>query len=126
MSLAQVVGCAASGKQFQPEPIPPGKGIIYIYRSGAEAGATIPVFVDGKRAGGLAGDGYLYLFAEPGPRTVMAGENKATVIMQVESGSPVYVELEPRIGWVQQGAALYERSEAVADSTIRRTRYSGR
>ena len=97
-SAALMAGCATKGKPFQlVQPIPPGKGVLYVYNDPSHRGRS-EVLINDSAVGLLRSGDYLAFLCQPGPLTVGTGWeteiNSATV--NIEPGSQSFVSVDCR------------------------------
>lgn len=115
---ALIVGCSASGPVFKPiEPLPDGKGVVYIYRESSFVGAGVygTVTADKTPITKIYNGGYFPYISTPGAVhfevsteatneadvTVDAGKEKylkTTVGMGLLVGHLKFSEVSPEIG----------------------------
>lgn len=91
-------GDSAAGKVFAPPP--PGMASLYIYRTGAFAGAySIAVTLGPRNLGALASDTWFLVTVEPGEYDVRCNaENNASAIVVIGPGETRYVDVSPAFG----------------------------
>ena len=126
-AAAGLGGCAAPGAPFATlEPVPPGRGHLYVYRKPAlyAFGAKYKVTVDGAPAGELANASYLVLPLSPGRHTLNIAEGgfarPKTVEVNVEPGRNHFVEYDSSKGLLlgrglMSGSTARSETEALAD-----------
>lgn len=115
---ASIAGCSASGAAFKPvNPIPPGKGVVYIYRESGFVGGGVygTVTANNTPITKIRNGGYFPYLANPGPVhfevsteatneadvTVEAGQEKylqTTVGMGLFVGHLKFSEVSPEVG----------------------------
>jgi hypothetical protein len=97
-SAALLAGCATKGKPFQAvQPIPPGKGVLYVYNAPSHRGPS-EVLINDSAVGYLRAADYLAFLCQPGPLTVSTGwetELNSTNVT-IEPGSQSFVSVEFR------------------------------
>jgi hypothetical protein len=113
-----IAGCGASGPAFKPvDPIPAGKGVVYIYRSSSLVGAAVygTATADKTPLTKVKNGGYFPYVGNPGPVhfevsteatneadvTVEAGKEKylkTTIGMGFAVGHLKFSEVSPEIG----------------------------
>jgi hypothetical protein len=97
-TATMMTGCATKGKPFQlVQPIPPGKGVLYVYNDPSHRGLS-EVLINDSAVGCLRSADYLAFLCQPGPLTVSTGWetviNSATV--NIEPGSQSFVSVDCR------------------------------
>jgi hypothetical protein len=107
IALIALVGCAASGPTFEePEAIPSGQGLVYIYRPSKFMGSAIVFDIHaGKKEDDfeittLKNGGYFPFYVEPSELTLWAEtESEASVTLDVEAGETYYVRGSTGVGF---------------------------
>lgn len=98
IAMLGITGCATKGKPFQAvQPIPPGKGVLYVYNAPSHRGPS-EVLINDSAVGHLRGADYLAFLCQPGPLTVSTGWEKELneVTVNIESGRQQFVGVEFR------------------------------
>ena len=109
LALGAAPGCAttASGPAFARAPLPPGKGVIYIYRPSAMSGGARTIFIsvpfEANNCYALEGDGFFTHVTDPGRINVAASGSgdAAKLPVSVAPGQEKYVRVE----WGTWGSA---------------------
>jgi hypothetical protein len=111
-------GCASTGPAFQKvESIPPGKGLVYIYRPSTFHGAALVpmIVVKDFHALPLKSGGYYTYVAPPGPISIAINHTgRRTVDFDVKPGETYYV----RGGMVVMGFGVPYIELATADKAL--------
>lgn len=85
-----IAGCAASGPAFKPiDPIPTGKGVVYIYRQSGFVGGGVygTVTANNKPITKITNGGYFPYVSDPGPvhfEVSTEATNEADVTIETE------------------------------------------
>jgi hypothetical protein len=109
-----------AAKAFPPPE--PGKGALYLYRSGIMGMARpIDVQIVGGRTAQLASNTYLRLEGPPGPIEVdcRIGDKTGARQVEIDEGRTRYVEVSMQIGALLPGCALDEVSPDQGQSAVR-------
>lgn len=127
-----LIGCAQvpradsqadqAGKAFPPPA--PGKGALYVYRSGYMGVArAIDVQVVGGRTAQLASNTYLRLEGPPGPVEVdcRLGDKTGAGQVMIDEGRTRFVEVSMKIGVLLPGCEVMETSPQDAQAAIQRS-----
>lgn len=101
--LTLLVGCGASGPAFKPvDPLPAGKGVVYIYRESGFVGGGVygTVTADKKPITKIKNGGYFPYISSPGAvhfEVTTEAANEADV--SVEAGKEKYLKTTVGIGF---------------------------
>ena len=94
---------------FEPQA---GVANIYVVRDGRFAGSAVlfQIMLDGKIKGSVAPGTYLLLEVGDGSHTVavMTRENVDRVRLETRTGSNYFIEVEPKMGWLEARVILTE------------------
>lgn len=128
-----LIGCAQvpmadpqadqAAKAFPPPE--PGKGALYLYRSGIMGAARpIDVQIVGGRTAQLGSNTYLRLEGPPGPIEVdcKIGDNTGARQVEIDEGRTRYVEVSLTIGVLLPGCKLDEVAPDQGQSAVRGSR----
>jgi hypothetical protein len=110
-------------KAFPPPE--PGKGALYVYRSGIMGVARpIDVAVVGGATAQLATNTYLRLEGPPGPVEVdcKVGDKTGAGQVQIAEGSTRYVEVSMKVGVLLPGCEVVEVSPDQGQAAVRGSR----
>jgi hypothetical protein len=107
-----------------PQP-QPGKGALYVYRSGVMGVArAIDVAIVGGATAQLATDTYLRLEGPPGPVEVACkvGDKTGGGQVQIDEGRTRYVEVSMKVGLMLPGCEVAEVSPQQGQAAVLRSR----
>jgi hypothetical protein len=118
-----LIGCA-SGPAFKPvDPIPEGKGVVYIYREhafmGAGSAVTSDVSVNNAPITNILNGGYYPYISDPGTKHFEVSTettNEANVV--VEAGKEKYLKTTLGMGFVVGHLNLTEVSPEIGKKEI--------
>jgi len=117
-----MTGCSVSGPAFKPvDPIPEGKGVVYIYRQPGFAGGGVygTVTADKTAITKIKNGGYFPYIANPGPvhfEVSTEATNEADVT--VEAGKEKYLKTTVGMGFFVGHLKFSEVSPAIGKSEI--------
>ena len=106
-------------------PPEPGKGVLYVYRSGVMGVARpIEVAIVGGPAAQLASNTYLRLEALPGTLQLVCriGDNSGNGQAQIGEGSIRYVEVSMTVGLLLPGCEVTEVAPEQGQAAVRTSR----
>ena len=112
-----------TGKAFPPPE--PGKGALYVYRSGIMGVARpIDVAIVGGATAQLATNTYLRLEGPPGLVEVdcKVGDKTGGGQVQIDQGRTRYVEVSMKVGLLQPGCEVAEVSPDQGQAAVRGSR----
>jgi hypothetical protein len=107
IALIGLVGCAASGPKYEePEAIPSGQGLVYIYRPSKAIGGGVSFDIhtgtkeEDHEVTTLKNGGYFPLYTPPSELTLWAKtESEASVTLDVKEGETYYVKGTVGVGF---------------------------
>ena len=117
-----LTGCGASGPVFKPvDPIPPGKGVVYIYRESSFLGSGVfgTVTADKTPITKVRNGGYFPYIANPGSvhfEVSTEATNEADVT--VEAGKEKYLKTSVGMGLLVGHLKFSEVSSSIGKSEI--------
>ncbi len=123
LCCAVLGGCATGEKFSKIEDVPPGQGVVYVYRPPAYAGCgVLPVIeINGEQLGRLKSGGYMYSLVPAGRTEVYTvTETPASLIVEVSDGGHHYVREHINMGFWIGRPALQEFKESRAMREISR------
>jgi hypothetical protein len=130
IAAALVLAGCAQGPMADPQadqmakafpPPAPGKGALYVYRTGYMGVArTIDVQVVGGRTAQLSSYSYLRLEGPPGPIEVdcKLGDKTGAGQVMIEPGGTRYVEVSMKVGALMPGCEVAEVSAQQGQSAV--------
>ncbi|CAN5821476.1 hypothetical protein BH11PSE3_BH11PSE3_35890 [soil metagenome] len=110
-------------KRFDPPP--PGKGALYVYRSGLLGFARpIDVTLVGGATAQLGYNTFIRMEGPPGPVEVgcRVGDNTATGQSQVQEGQTRFVEVSMKVGLLLPGCEVAEVAPDIGQAAVRSAR----
>ncbi len=107
--------------------LPPGKAMVFIFRSDREPrAALVPVVVNAQRAGDLADGTYLAATVDPGRTFLRAGDRVLTSLrFEAAAGQSYFVQLEAVHGMTVVQAEMRLVSEAEGRGSLAQSRWAG-
>ena len=107
--------------------LPPGKAMVFIFRSDREPrAALVPVVVNAQRAGDLADGTFLAATVDPGHTFLRAGDRVLTSLrFEAAAGQSYFVQLEVIHGMTVLQAEMRLVSEAEGRSSLEQSRWAG-
>ncbi|MDH4120984.1 MAG: DUF2846 domain-containing protein [Deltaproteobacteria bacterium] len=123
IALGGLAGCAAvemaspmeNDAAHHATPLP-GKGLVYVYRSGVFGAAIkLRILMDGRDVGQTVANSFFLVDVAPGKHTIMGdAENTATLDIQVEEGKVMFVSQDIHMGLLsaRNGLTLRDEKEA--------------
>jgi hypothetical protein len=136
---AGLAGCYATGQPFTQAPTPPadaGHGHVYFYRQPGMLGGwvTTSLFIDGRKVGSLAQNGFTWMPLAPGVHRLGAAwgagrKPEVQVFTRMDTGThyfrlsttPVPGGNEVRISHVTQDVAIAEMADFKYEAHQQRT-----
>jgi hypothetical protein len=112
-----------TAKAFAPPE--PGRGALYVYRSGVMGFARpIDVAIVGGRTAQLGYNTYVRLDGPPGPIAVdcKVGDNTGARQLEISEGRTRYVEVSMKIGVLLPGCEVAEMSPDQGQAAVRGSR----
>jgi len=112
-----------AGRAFSPPE--PGKGALYVYRSGIMGVARpIDVAIVGGATAQLATNTYLRLEGPPGPVEVdcRIGDKTGSGQVQIDEGRTRYVEVSMKVGLLLPGCEVVEVAPEQGQAAVRGSR----
>ena len=121
-----MTGCGVRGPVFSPTTmVPPGKGLVYIYRPKNFVGSGVAYFVvaDGARIVKLKNGGYFPYVVDPGTRVFSAKTEAMTqAAIEVQPDGVYYLKGTVTVGAFVGRPALQEVHPVIAVNEIARCR----
>src|SRR5712691_10116521 len=107
--------------------LPPGKAMVFIFRSDREPrAALVPVVVNAQHAGDLADGTFLAATVDPGHTFLRAGDRVLTSLrFEAAAGQSYFVQLEAVHGMTVLQAEMRLVSEAEGRSSLEQSRWAG-
>ncbi len=107
--------------------LPPGKAMVFIFRSDREPrAALVPVVVNARRAGDLADGTFLAATVDPGHTFLRAGDRVLTSLrFEAAANQSYFVQLEAVHGMTVVQAEMRLVSEAEGRSSLEQSRWAG-
>ncbi|HYU70591.1 MAG TPA: hypothetical protein VEL09_14810 [Burkholderiales bacterium] len=107
--------------------LPPGKAMVFVFRSDREPrAALVPVVVNAERAGDLADGTFLAVTVDPGHTFLRAGDRVLTSLrFEAAANQSYFVQLEAVHGMTVVQAEMRLVSEAEGRSSLEQSRWAG-
>jgi hypothetical protein len=121
-----IAGCSATGRPFvHVDPIPDGKGIVYVYRPDRTVGCAVSgtIRANGVPITNVKNGGYYPYVADPGRVNLnVTTEVENSTDITVEAGREKYVKTTVGMGFFLGHLKLGEVSSDVGEREIRECR----